>query len=208
MKPLTATGARSALLRILVAARAGDHCVVNSPDESRHRCSCDPAFVVSKLTDRSYRASGKEEPDPDHVLCQPHWPRGRPGGPARRLRAIPTTPDGCRRSATMWCCGHRATRSRSYWVARTGFVLSSSGHIAGIVNLPNPKAKHWVNDSLSADPHDMESERAISGRHLVAGLDCVDRRAGGEMIPAPDDLRGDDYPPIENAPGSYVRATA
>jgi polyhydroxyalkanoate synthase len=26
------------------------------------------------------------------------------------------------------------------------FVLSSSGHIAGIVNPPSPKAKYWTND--------------------------------------------------------------
>ena len=26
------------------------------------------------------------------------------------------------------------------------FVLSNSGHIAGIVNPPNPKSKHWVAD--------------------------------------------------------------
>ena len=37
------------------------------------------------------------------------------------------------------------------------FVLSSSGHIAGIVNPPNPKAKHWVNDSLPADPHEWKA---------------------------------------------------
>ena len=30
---------------------------------------------------------------------------------------------------------------------------------------------------------------------------------GGEMIPAPDHQGNDDYPPIEKAPGSYVRAT-
>ncbi|MBN2445431.1 MAG: alpha/beta fold hydrolase [Phycisphaerae bacterium] len=32
------------------------------------------------------------------------------------------------------------------------FMLSNSGHIAGIVNPPNPKAKHWVNDTVDGDP--------------------------------------------------------
>ena len=32
------------------------------------------------------------------------------------------------------------------------FVLSSSGHIAGIVNPPSPKARLWTNDALPADP--------------------------------------------------------
>src|SRR5262249_54297981 len=32
------------------------------------------------------------------------------------------------------------------------FVLSTSGHIAAIVNPPNPKAKHWINDDTDPDP--------------------------------------------------------
>jgi polyhydroxyalkanoate synthase len=31
---------------------------------------------------------------------------------------------------------------------------------------------------------------------------------GGEMIPAPDHEGSDNYPPLEEAPGNYVRATA
>jgi len=32
------------------------------------------------------------------------------------------------------------------------FVLSSAGHIAGIVNPPNPKSRYWTNDELPPDP--------------------------------------------------------
>ena len=32
------------------------------------------------------------------------------------------------------------------------FVLSSSGHIAGIVNPPEPKARCWTNDALPPTP--------------------------------------------------------
>src|SRR5262249_40989080 len=35
---------------------------------------------------------------------------------------------------------------------RTKFVLSSSGHIAGIVNPPSKSAVHWTNDRTVADP--------------------------------------------------------
>ena len=41
------------------------------------------------------------------------------------------------------------------------FVLSTSGHIAGIVNPPNPKAKHWVNDTLPADPHEWKANAQL-----------------------------------------------
>ncbi len=32
------------------------------------------------------------------------------------------------------------------------FVLSTSGHIAGIVSPPSPKARHWTNDTIDPDP--------------------------------------------------------
>jgi polyhydroxyalkanoate synthase len=47
-----------------------------------------------------------------------------------------------------WTSGYKTTQLLG---GKSRFVLSSSGHIAGIVNPPNPKAKHWVNDSLPAD---------------------------------------------------------
>src|ERR1700694_476774 len=103
-----------------------------------------------------------------------------------------------------WTSGYKTTQLLG---GKSRFVLSSSGHIAGIVNPPKPKAKHWVNDSLPADPHEWKADA-----HLVEATWWQDWTAwiaerGGEMIPAPDHLGSDDYPPIEKAPGSYVRAT-
>ena len=36
---------------------------------------------------------------------------------------------------------------------RNRFVLSTSGHIAGIVNPPGPKAKHWITRTASRTTH-------------------------------------------------------
>ena len=84
------------------------------------------------------------------------------------------------------------------------FVLTSSGHIAGIVNPPGPKRKHWVNDELPADP-DAWFDEATE----VWGSWCEDWAAwaaerGGERA-APPPLGSEAHPPLESAPGSYVR---
>ena len=51
-----------------------------------------------------------------------------------------------------WVSGYKTTQLLG---GRNRYVLSNSGHIAGIVNPPNPKSKHWVSDGdLPADPHE------------------------------------------------------
>ena len=61
------------------------------------------------------------------------------------------------------------------------FVLSNSGHIAGIVNPPNPKSKHYVAEDIE-DPAGRSGRMAgIGGRasgDLVGGLGQVDRLRG------------------------------
>ena len=46
-----------------------------------------------------------------------------------------------------WVSGYKTTQLLG---GRNRFVLSTSGHIAGIVNPPSPKAKHWVNERRPA----------------------------------------------------------
>ena len=41
------------------------------------------------------------------------------------------------------------------------FVLSTSGHIAGIVNPPRPKSMHWTNDALPADPQEWKDNAVL-----------------------------------------------
>ena len=104
-----------------------------------------------------------------------------------------------------WTSGYKTTQLLG---GKSRFVLSSSGHIAGIVNPPSPKAKHWVNDSLPADPHEWkEHAQLVEATWWQDWTEWIAER-GGDMVPAPDHLGNDAYPPIEEAPGSYVRATS
>jgi len=105
-----------------------------------------------------------------------------------------------------WVSGYKTTQLLG---GRNRFVLSTSGHIAGIVNPPTPKAKHWVNeDSLPADPREWKD-----GAELRDGTWWEDWATwiagqGGPMTAAPRKLGSKEHPPIEPAPGSYVRTRA
>ena len=73
-----------------------------------------------------------------------------------------------------WASGYKTTQLLG---GRNRYVLSNSGHIAGIVNPPNPKSKHWVSDGdLPADPHEWKDSAELQDQHLVGGLVQVDRR--------------------------------
>lgn len=103
-----------------------------------------------------------------------------------------------------WTSGYKTTQLLG---GKNRFVLSTSGHIAGIVNPPNPKAKHWVNDSLPADPHEWKANaQLVDATWWEDWITWVSER-GGEKVPAPAHPGSDEYPPIEPAPGTYVRAT-
>jgi polyhydroxyalkanoate synthase len=90
--------------------------------------------------------------------------------------------------------------------AKTRFVLSSSGHIAGIVNPPNPKSSYWTNTELPPEP-----DRWLAGAETHGGswwedwTEWIGERAGGRVSPPP--LGNDEYSPAEDAPGTYVFGT-
>lgn len=85
----------------------------------------------------------------------------------------------------------------------TRFVLSSSGHVAGIVNPPSKSAAHWTNDDLPADP---DLWLAGATRHAetwwVEWSRWIEARAGERAAPPP--LGGEKYRPLCDAPGTYV----
>jgi polyhydroxyalkanoate synthase len=88
------------------------------------------------------------------------------------------------------------------------FVLSTSGHIAGIVNPPSPKAKHWTNPELPADP-----QLWIAGATLQEGtwwqdwIEWIASRAG-DMVDPPKQVGSSDYPILCDAPGTFVLTRA
>ncbi|MFN5013562.1 PHA/PHB synthase family protein [Bradyrhizobium sp.] len=89
------------------------------------------------------------------------------------------------------------------------YVLSGSGHIAGVVNPPSSgKYQYWTNDQI----HDISLKDWMKGAQEHKGSWWPDWRAwlaelDPEEVPARS-VGNDAYPPIEDAPGSYVRVRA
>jgi polyhydroxyalkanoate synthase len=83
------------------------------------------------------------------------------------------------------------------------FVLSSAGHIAGIVNPPGPKREHWTNEDL---PLEAEAWRARAVQHQGSWwedwAEWIGARAGDRR--APHDMGSTAHPALADAPGTYV----
>ena len=85
------------------------------------------------------------------------------------------------------------------------FVLSTAGHIAGVVNPPSPKAKYWTNNERPADPQEWKSAAQLhESTWWEDWTEWIGAR-GGPEVAAPERLGSKDYPLLEAAPGSYVR---
>jgi polyhydroxyalkanoate synthase len=83
------------------------------------------------------------------------------------------------------------------------FVLTSSGHIAGIVNPPGPKRSYWTRDDNPADPAEWrEGATARPGSWWEEWAGWIGERAG-ERGAAPG-LGSAKHPPLADAPGTYV----
>jgi len=84
------------------------------------------------------------------------------------------------------------------------FVLSQSGHIAGIVNPPSKKKYgHYVNDDLSLSPEEWKEQAEFhEGSWWPRWHEWLKKRSGAQ-VPArePGDAQ---HPPLAPAPGTYV----
>jgi polyhydroxyalkanoate synthase len=96
-------------------------------------------------------------------------------------------------------------RTRAMLGGQSRFVLSTSGHIAALVNPPgNPKATYQVNSEQAPT-----AERWLDGAHAVRGswwpdfVGWLEPRTGA-MRKAPRRLGARGYPRIVPAPGTYV----
>jgi polyhydroxyalkanoate synthase len=83
------------------------------------------------------------------------------------------------------------------------YVLTSSGHIAGIVNPPDSKRRYWTNDELPDDPHEW---RAAATPHEGSWWEdwttWMAQRSGKRI--KPPSVGSAEHPPIADAPGEYV----
>jgi polyhydroxyalkanoate synthase len=104
-----------------------------------------------------------------------------------------------------WRATYRGTQLLG---GKNRFVLAASGHIAGVVNPPESgKYSHWINTELPAEP-----EAWFAGATEIAGswwpdwqrwVTAHDKRQVKAREPGAGKL-----PPIEDAPGSYVKVLA
>ena len=84
------------------------------------------------------------------------------------------------------------------------FVLSSSGHIAGVVNPPSNKRHYWTNDDLPEDPDEWLADATQhTGSWWGEWTAWIGDRAGPQRPPPP--VGSATHPPIDDAPGTYVR---
>jgi polyhydroxyalkanoate synthase len=85
------------------------------------------------------------------------------------------------------------------------YVLSSSGHIAALVNPPgNPKASYRTGPVDVETPEEwMESAEKSKGSWWPDYVAWLAERSGQE-VDAPKNLGAESFPPLGPAPGTYV----
>ncbi|NOG74079.1 alpha/beta hydrolase [Roseicella sp. DB1501] len=104
-----------------------------------------------------------------------------------------------------WKSTYRATQ---IYGGPVRFVLAASGHIAGVINPPESgKYSHWVNEQLPPEPEEwFRSATELAGSWWPDWQRWV-TALGREQVPARLPGAGK-LPPIEDAPGSYVKVMA
>ncbi len=104
-----------------------------------------------------------------------------------------------------WKTTYAATR---IYTGPKTFVLAGSGHIAGIINpAGSTKYGYWLNPELPPEPEawlEKAEHRAGSWWPHWAAWNAA---RSGERVPARDPAAGP-LPPLEDAPGRYVRIRA
>jgi polyhydroxyalkanoate synthase subunit PhaC len=98
---------------------------------------------------------------------------------------------------------HGSFKTTELMGGKVRYVLSSGGHIAGIVNPPGPKAWFEATSRPHADPDKWRaSATKHSGSWWQDWTEWSDSRAGAYIKPPPMGSRR--YPALGDAPGDYV----
>ena len=84
-------------------------------------------------------------------------------------------------------------------------MLSSAGHIAGIVNPPSKSAVHWTNERIGNDP-DLWLAGATKKQETWWEDWARWLEAHGGERAAPPKMGSEAHPPLVDAPGTYVLA--
>ena len=89
------------------------------------------------------------------------------------------------------------------------FVLAASGHIAGVVNPPQPlKRNYWINDRATDAPDDWFARaQSMPGSWWPHWYEWLAQFAGPSRA-RPRAAGNARYPPLAAAPGDYVRESA
>jgi len=89
------------------------------------------------------------------------------------------------------------------------FVLAASGHIAGVVNPPQPlKRNYWINDLVTDAPDDWFARaQSMPGSWWPHWYEWLAQFAGPSRA-RPRAAGNARYPPLAAAPGDYVRESA
>jgi polyhydroxyalkanoate synthase len=93
--------------------------------------------------------------------------------------------------------------------AKTRFALANSGHIAGMINPPSKgKGRHWVNEGGDAgEAKTAEEWRENATEHEGSWWEdwtnWLEPRSGEKV--EPPEVGSENYPPLEDAPGTYVK---
>jgi polyhydroxyalkanoate synthase len=103
------------------------------------------------------------------------------------------------------CPWQACYRSTQLLGGDTKFVLSTSGHIASLVNPPgNPKATFQVNDENPPDPAEwLKTATTMPDSWWPHYVSWLGKRSGPKKK-APSELGGAGMQPMEPAPGTYV----
>src|SRR6266508_1729644 len=102
---------------------------------------------------------------------------------------------------TPWTSSYKTTQLLK---SNARFVLTSSGHIAGIVNPPSPKTRYWTGEPTP--PHPAAWPAAAREQQGSWWPDWAEwaKRQGGQRKKPPR-MGSDAHPALADAPGAYVR---